>query len=110
MDNGEQHHRPRRFPRRGESARRRKQRLRRVASPAGCTTACYQTAGSGGGAIYNGQWIQLQMTVTSTATGYYNLVYDVNAAATAGDTFASKSASAAARTTFSRNHRAHSEF
>jgi hypothetical protein len=54
----------------------------------GCSTACYQTAASGGGAIYNGQWIQLQMTVTSTATGYYNLVYNVNAAATAGDTFA----------------------
>ena len=54
----------------------------------GCSTACYQTAGSGGGAIYNGQWIQLQMTVTSTATGYYNLVYNVNAAAVAGDTFA----------------------
>ncbi len=54
----------------------------------GCSTACYQTAGSGGGAIYNGQWIQLQMTVTSTATGYYNLVYNVNAAATASDTFA----------------------
>ncbi len=55
---------------------------------AGCSTACYQTAGSGGGAIYNGQWIQLQMTVTSTATGYYNLVYNVNPAAVAGDTFA----------------------
>jgi hypothetical protein len=53
----------------------------------GCSTACYQTAGSGGGAIYNGQWIQLQMTVTSTATGYYNLVYNVNANAVAGDTF-----------------------
>jgi Flp pilus assembly protein TadG len=54
---------------------------------AGCNTACYQTAASGGGAIYNGQWIQLQMTVTSSATGYYNLVYNVNAAATAADTF-----------------------
>jgi hypothetical protein len=54
----------------------------------GCATACYQTAGSTGGAIYNGQWIQLQMTVTSTATGYYNLVYNVNAAATEADTFA----------------------
>jgi hypothetical protein len=54
----------------------------------GCSTACYQTANSGGGtAIYNGQWIQLQMTVTSTATGYYSLVYNVNAAATASDTF-----------------------
>jgi hypothetical protein len=55
---------------------------------AGCNTACYQTAGSGGGAIYNGQWIQLQLTVSSSATGYYNLEYNVNAAAVAGDTFA----------------------
>jgi hypothetical protein len=54
----------------------------------GCSTACYQTAGSGGGAIYNGQWIELQMTVTSSATGYYNLVYHVASNATAGDTFA----------------------
>jgi hypothetical protein len=54
----------------------------------GCSTACYQTAGSGGGAIYNGQWIQLQLTVSSSATGYYNLEYNVNAAAVAGDTFA----------------------
>jgi Flp pilus assembly protein TadG len=54
----------------------------------GCATACYQTAGSGGGPVYNGQWIQLQMTVTSSATGYYNLVYNVNATATAADTFA----------------------
>ena len=59
-----------------------------VAWPSGgCSSACYQTAGSGGGAIYNGQWIQLQMTVTSAATGYYNLVYDVNASAKAADTF-----------------------
>jgi hypothetical protein len=54
----------------------------------GCTTACYQTAGSSGGAIYNGQWIQLQLTVSSPATGYYSLAYNVNAAAVAGDTFA----------------------
>jgi hypothetical protein len=62
-----------------------------VAWPSGgCTTACFQTEtpAGGGTAIYNGQWIQLQMTVTSSATGYYNLVYNVNAAATAADTFA----------------------
>ncbi len=59
-----------------------------VAWPSGgCTTACFQTA-NGGGVIYNGQWLQLQMTVTSSATGYYNLVYNVNAGATAADTFA----------------------
>ena len=54
---------------------------------AGCTTACFQTADSGG-VIYNGQWLQLQMTVTSAATGYYNLVYNVGSGATAADTFA----------------------
>ena len=60
-----------------------------VAWPSGgCSTACYQTAGGGGGSIYNGQWIQLQVTVSSAASGYYNLVYDVNPAAVAGDTFA----------------------
>ena len=32
--------------------------------------------------------VQLQMTVTSSATGYYSLVYDVGANATAADTFA----------------------
>ena len=50
-------------------------------------TACFQTADSGG-VIYNGQWLQLQMTVTSAATGYYNLVYNVGSSATAADTFA----------------------
>lgn len=60
-----------------------------VAWPSGgCSTACYQTAGGGGGSIYNGQWIQLQVTVSSAASGYYNLVYNVNPAAVAGDTFA----------------------
>jgi len=49
--------------------------------------ACFQTADGGCGAIYQGQWVQIQMTVTSAATGYNKLVYDVNAAATAGDTF-----------------------
>jgi hypothetical protein len=68
----------------------------------GCSTACYQTAGSGGGAIYNGQWIPLQIqippsftapggvacTTSGTSNCYWNLVYNVNASATAGDTFA----------------------
>jgi hypothetical protein len=59
-----------------------------VAWPSGgCSTACFQTADAGG-VIYNGQWLQLQMTVTSSATGYYNLVYNVGANATAADTFA----------------------
>jgi hypothetical protein len=69
----------------------------------GCSTACYQTAGGGGGAIYNGQWIQLQIQIqipaSFTAAGgapcttsgpsncYWSVVYDVNAAATAADTF-----------------------
>lgn len=60
-----------------------------VAWPSGgCSTACFQTATSSGGVIYNGQWLQLQMTVTSAATGYYNLVYSVGSTATAADTFA----------------------
>jgi hypothetical protein len=60
-----------------------------VAWPSGgCSTACFQSAAGGGGAIYNGQWLQLQMTVTSSATGYYNLVYGVGANATAAETFA----------------------
>jgi hypothetical protein len=68
----------------------------------GCSTACYQTAGSGGGTIYNGQWIPLQIqippsftapggvacTTSGTSNCYWNLVYNVNASATAGDTFA----------------------
>jgi hypothetical protein len=53
--------------------------------------ACFQTAsGSGGTAIYNGQWVQLQIYVPpSYATaGYWDLVYQVASDATAGDTFA----------------------
>ncbi len=54
----------------------------------GSCTACFQTAGSGGGAIYQGQWVQIQMQVPQTFTaGYWSLVYDVAASATAGDTF-----------------------
>jgi Flp pilus assembly protein TadG len=64
-------------------------------------SACYQTAGSGGGAIYNGQWIQIQVQVPSSFTGpggvacttsgtsncYWSLVYNVASNAVAGDTF-----------------------
>jgi Flp pilus assembly protein TadG len=63
--------------------------------------ACYQTAGGGGGAIYQGQWVQLQIqipasftapggvacTTSGTSNCYWSLVYDVNSAATAADTF-----------------------
>lgn len=71
--------------------------------PSGSCNACYQTAGAGGGtAIYNGQWIQIQIqipptftapggvacTTSGTSNCYWNLVYNVNASATAGDTFA----------------------
>jgi Flp pilus assembly protein TadG len=61
-------------------------------------SACYQTAGGGGGAIYQGQWVQMQIQIPPSFTGpggavcgtsncYWSLVYDVSAAATAGDTF-----------------------
>jgi hypothetical protein len=64
-------------------------------------TACYQTAGSGGGAIYQGQWVQIQITIpasftapggvacttTGTSNCYWSLVYDVASSAVAGDTF-----------------------
>ena len=67
----------------------------------GCATACYQTAAGGGGAIYNGQWIRLQIqipasftgpggvacTTTGTSNCYWKMVYNVNASAVAGDTF-----------------------
>jgi Flp pilus assembly protein TadG len=70
------------------------------AGGASCS-ACYQTAGGGGGAIYQGQWVQLQVQIPGSFTGpggvacttsgtsncYWSLVYDVNAAATAADTF-----------------------
>jgi Flp pilus assembly protein TadG len=60
--------------------------------------ACYQTAGGGGGAIYQGQWVQMQIQIPASFTGpggvacgtsncYWSLVYDVAPAATAGDTF-----------------------
>jgi hypothetical protein len=60
--------------------------------------ACYQTAGSGGGAIYQGQWVQMQIQIPAVITGpggsacgtsncYWSLVYDVASNATAGDTF-----------------------
>jgi hypothetical protein len=50
--------------------------------------ACFQTAGSGGGAIYNGHWIAMQIKVPSGQNGYWNLVYSVSQGAVAGDTFA----------------------
>ena len=54
-------------------------------------SACYQTAGGGGGAIYNGQWVRIQVQMPSSFTGpggvacttsgtsncYWSLVYDV---------------------------------
>ncbi len=69
-------------------------------SGGGSCTGCFQTAGSGGGAIYQGQWVQMQIQIPASFTGpggvtctttpancYWNLVYDVSAAAVAGDTF-----------------------
>jgi hypothetical protein len=64
-------------------------------------SACYQTAGGGGGAIYQGQWVrfQIQIPASFTAPGgvacttsgvsncYWSLVYDVAPSAVAGDTF-----------------------
>ena len=53
-------------------------------------SACFQTAGNSGGAIYNGQWIQMQISVPSSfnSGSYWNLVYSVAAGVTAGDTLA----------------------
>jgi Flp pilus assembly protein TadG len=70
-------------------------------SGGGSCGACYQTAGSGGGAIYQGQWVQIQLQVPASFTGpggvactttgtsncYWSLVYDVSSNAVAGDTF-----------------------
>jgi hypothetical protein len=57
-------------------------------SGGGSCSACFQTAGSGGGAIYQGQWVQIQMQVPQTFTaGYWTLVYKVASTAVAGDTF-----------------------
>jgi hypothetical protein len=67
----------------------------------GSCSACYQTAYSGGGAIYQGQWVELQIQIPASFTGpggvacttsgtsncYWSLVYKVAAGATAGDTF-----------------------
>jgi hypothetical protein len=67
----------------------------------GSCGACYQTANNGGGAIYQGQWVQIQVQVPASFTGpggvacttsgtsncYWSLVYDVAPAAVAGDTF-----------------------
>lgn len=55
----------------------------------GACSACYQTAGATGGSLYNGQWIQMTIDVPQTfdSTGYFNLVYDLAAGGSAGDTF-----------------------
>ena len=57
-------------------------------STGGGCSACFQTA-AGGGAIYNGQWIQMQIQVPSSfnSSSYWNLVYDVGPNTQAGDTF-----------------------
>jgi hypothetical protein len=59
-----------------------------TAEPSTC--ACFQTAGSGGGAIYNGQWVTIPLVVPAglTAGTYWNLVYSVTPGTVAGDTFA----------------------
>jgi len=67
-------------------------------SGGGSCTGCFQTAGGGGGAIYNGQWVQMQIQIPASFTGpggvacgasncFWNLVYDVSSSAVAGDTF-----------------------
>ncbi|HUZ68924.1 MAG TPA: pilus assembly protein TadG-related protein [Candidatus Saccharimonadales bacterium] len=72
-------------------------------SGGGSCTGCFQTAGGGGGAIYQGQWVQMQIQIPASFTGlggfvcssvgppdprcYWNLVYDVSSSAVAGDTF-----------------------
>jgi Flp pilus assembly protein TadG len=64
--------------------------------------AVFQTASATGGAIYNGQWVRIQISVPSTFAqaancpngsancwnDYWNLVYDVGPQTTSGDTFA----------------------
>jgi hypothetical protein len=54
-------------------------------------TACFKTNNGGAGAVFNGQWVQLQITVPGSLpnwNAYWNLVYYVDADAQAGDTFA----------------------
>ncbi|MGD0834809.1 MAG: pilus assembly protein TadG-related protein [Candidatus Dormibacteria bacterium] len=65
-------------------------------------SAVFQTANATGGAIYNGQWVQVQISVPSTFADaaacsggssncwndYWNLVYDVGPQTISGDTFA----------------------
>ena len=75
------------------------------ACPNGLATACFETSASNGSAVYNGQWVQLRISVpgslntTSTSptcnglsqaacwSQYWNLEYYVDPNATAGDTF-----------------------
>ncbi len=60
------------------------------------SSAIVQTADGGGGAIYNGQWIQFTITVpsnfdpgsSSSASNYWDLYYQVSSNAYAGDTLA----------------------
>jgi Flp pilus assembly protein TadG len=57
----------------------------------GTGNACFLTNNGGAGAVFNGQWVQLQITVPGTVSNwnaYWNLVYYVDADAQAGDTFA----------------------
>jgi hypothetical protein len=57
----------------------------------GSGDACFQTATSTGSAIYNGQWLKLEITVPPTVSdwnAYWDLVYYVSPYAQAGDTFA----------------------
>lgn len=57
-------------------------------------SAIVQTADSGGGAIYNGQWVQFTIQVptdynpTTSASSYWDLYYQVSSNAYAGDTLA----------------------
>ena len=56
----------------------------------GAGSACFETSTSTGAALYNGQWVQLQITVPSSVSNwsdYWNLVYYVSPYAEAGDTF-----------------------
>jgi Flp pilus assembly protein TadG len=56
----------------------------------GAGSACFQTSTSTGTAYYNGQWVQLQITVPSTVSdwnAYWDLDYYVSPYAEAGDTF-----------------------
>jgi Flp pilus assembly protein TadG len=60
-------------------------------------SACFQTAYSNGGSIYNGQWLQLAVTVPTSLSNwsnYWQLEYSVSSGVTAGDTFSVEVSSA----------------